>query len=217
VFTDKPTDAKKSSILRPRFFLTMATLSLCVVAAFSSLFLTCVSTASIETVGVGVYWDSDCRNQVSAINWSTLYPGMTKELTVYMRNEGNETAVLWLRTDNWDPPNASEYMTLSWTYTGQIEPQEILKVEFILAVSPEIEGITNFHFDIIVDTTSTVPGDANGDGVVNVIDLGMLGYAWLTEVGEPKFDPRVDFNGDGKINVLDLGTIGFWWLYKVPS
>jgi len=56
------------------------------------------------------------------------------------------------------------------------------------------------------------PGDANGDGHVNVIDQGLLGNAWLSKYGDPKYDPRVDFNGDGKVNILDLGILAANWL-----
>jgi hypothetical protein len=53
--------------------------------------------------------------------------------------------------------------------------------------------------------SAKLPGDANGDGVVNVGDLGILAgnYGTLTgatwEMG--------DFNGDGAVNVGDLGIL----------
>ncbi len=50
-----------------------------------------------------------------------------------------------------------------------------------------------------------IPGDANGDWIVNVGDLGILGgnygqfgKQWIT----------ADFNGDGAVNVGDLGILG---------
>ena len=58
----------------------------------------------------------------------------------------------------------------------------------------------------------SIPGDANGDGMVNVWDLGLLSDAWLTESGQPDYDPNCDFNMDNVINVWDLGIMSDYWL-----
>ena len=57
-----------------------------------------------------------------------------------------------------------------------------------------------------------VAGDANHDGYVNVVDLGLLSDAWLTESGEPDYNPHVDFNMDDFANILDLGIMSDHWL-----
>ncbi|MFK8017509.1 MAG: PKD domain-containing protein [Gammaproteobacteria bacterium] len=43
--------------------------------------------------------------------------------------------------------------------------------------------------------------DLNNDGVVNVVDLGILRSVFFTN------DPDADFNGDGIVNVIDLGIL----------
>ncbi|MEO1576696.1 MAG: hypothetical protein AAFU65_17245, partial [Pseudomonadota bacterium] len=43
--------------------------------------------------------------------------------------------------------------------------------------------------------------DLNNDGVINVIDLGILRTVFFTA------DPDADFNGDGTVNVVDLGIM----------
>ncbi|MEO1574061.1 MAG: thrombospondin type 3 repeat-containing protein, partial [Pseudomonadota bacterium] len=43
--------------------------------------------------------------------------------------------------------------------------------------------------------------DLNNDGVVNVIDLGLLRARFFSS------DPDADFNGDGVVNVVDLGIL----------
>jgi hypothetical protein len=48
-------------------------------------------------------------------------------------------------------------------------------------------------------------GDANGDQVVNGLDLGLFRSAFGTAIGDANFDSFFDFNGDGVINGLDLG------------
>ena len=43
--------------------------------------------------------------------------------------------------------------------------------------------------------------DLNNDGIVNVVDLGLLRAVFFTA------DPDADFNGDGVVNVVDLGIL----------
>ncbi len=86
-------------------------------------------------------------------------------------------------------------------------PQEQLpiytEIEFIITVSPK-------------PCCEVFPGDATGDGLVNVWDLGKMSDAWLSQIGQPNFDPSVDFNFDGYINVWDLGILSDQWLKVAP-
>ena len=49
--------------------------------------------------------------------------------------------------------------------------------------------------------------DANGDGVTDQADLGILLSAFGSSVGDPNYDPNVDFDGDGAIGQADLGFL----------
>jgi len=109
------------------------------------------NVGSVKTIGVGVYWDENCTSGVSFIDWGMLEPGSSENVTVYVRNEGNSVAILSMETSNWNPSNASNYITLSWNYGGQsINIGGIVKVTFTLSVSASIEGITSFSFDILI-------------------------------------------------------------------
>jgi len=55
----------------------------------------------------------------------------------------------------------------------------------------------------------TVPGDANGDGMVSVLDMVLIGQHW-GETGSPGWIPE-DVIEDGVINVLDMILIGQHW------
>jgi len=58
-----------------------------------------------------------------------------------------------------------------------------------------------------VQQPSVVPGDANGDGVINVLDLAWTArmIAGLEANGDTY--PGADANQDGSVNVLDLAKI----------
>jgi len=52
-----------------------------------------------------------------------------------------------------------------------------------------------------------VPGDVNGDGVVDCLDLELVKAAFGTKTGQPGFNPAADVNHDGVVNVLDLSYV----------
>ena len=113
--------------------------------------VTLPNVGTVKAVGVGVYWDSSCSNPVTSINWGTVNPGSTKDVTVYIKNEGNAPETLSFETQNWNPATASSYMTLTRDYGSQVIPVGgVVKVTLSLSVSITIEGVTNFSFDIII-------------------------------------------------------------------
>lgn len=106
---------------------------------------------SIKAVGVGVYWDSSCSDLVSSIDWGLVGSGATKNVAVYIMNEGSAPVTLSLETENWSPSNALDYMSLTWDYGGQvISVDGVVQVTLSLSVSEAIEGITDFSFDIVI-------------------------------------------------------------------
>jgi hypothetical protein len=108
------------------------------------------SVGNIKALGVGVYWDSGCSQPVSSIDWGMVEPGAVKNVTVYIRNEGNAPITLSLQTSNWNPPNAADYISLNWNYNGQaINANQVIAVTLSLSISTNIQGITSFSFDII--------------------------------------------------------------------
>lgn len=57
--------------------------------------------------------------------------------------------------------------------------------------------------------------DINGDGMVDGLDLNVLGHYFLQTV--PPAPARVDLNGDGMINALDLSLLGKSFLKNVSE
>jgi len=109
------------------------------------------SSGVIKAVGVGVYSDLACTTKLSSIDWGTLEPGVSKNVTCYIKNGGNSAITLSLSTANWSPSNASQNITLKWDSGGKsISPSQVVKATLTLSVSSSISGITNFSFDIII-------------------------------------------------------------------
>lgn len=51
------------------------------------------------------------------------------------------------------------------------------------------------------------PGDADGDGKVNIKDYNIIIKAFNTVSGATGFDERADLNGDGKVNIQDYNIV----------
>ena len=109
------------------------------------------NVGNVKAINVEVYWDSDCTNEVSLIDWGIMEPGTTENVTVYIMNTGNSDVMLSTDTINWSPSSASNYITLSWDYEGQsIGSSQVIQTTLTLSISPNIQGITSFSFDIVI-------------------------------------------------------------------
>ena len=174
---------------------------------------TVVNVSAVEANGVGVYWDNNCNNRVSSIDWGTLNPGSVKNIAVYIRNEEEEPMYLILSTTNWNPPEASEFLTLGWNYTAwRMNPGEVLQITLTLSVSRYIEGISSFSFDILVAGSDRLLGDVNGDGVVDIGDVKLVKLAYSGVIEEP----MADVNGDGVVDVGDVKLVKLAYSGIIP-
>ena len=75
------------------------------------------------------------------------------------------------------------------------------------SVYPSGNGIAGGDFDFAFNV---LPGDANGDGIVNGQDLALSSSGWLNA------GPTGDINADGIINGQDIAVISSAWLQTVP-
>jgi hypothetical protein len=57
------------------------------------------------------------------------------------------------------------------------------------------------------ETDTTLVGDVNGDGTVNLADLQPFAAAYETSPGNPKYNPAADFNHDGIVNQVDAKAL----------
>lgn len=70
--------------------------------------------AYVKSVGVGVYWDAACTENVTTISWGLLEPGSNTTKTVWIKNTGNIPLVLNMTAESWNPTEAENYITLTW-------------------------------------------------------------------------------------------------------
>ena len=137
-----------------RFVLWMplVTTLCCVSLCFAVMDMRRVSNVGrIKTIGVGVYKDSECLEALTSIDWGVLEPSETKPYSCYVRNEGSVPITLNMSCEKWLPVNASSFIFLGWDYAGHmLEVNDVVGVLLSLSVSPDIEGITSFSFDILI-------------------------------------------------------------------
>jgi hypothetical protein len=115
------------------------------------------TVGTIKTIGVEAYWDQNCENRTETFDWETLWPGSTKNITLYIRSVSNIKTTLNLNMSNIDPANISEYLNLSWNYEGTpLNPDETIQVTLSLSASTDKSFIqylidnevTDFSMDI---------------------------------------------------------------------
>ena len=167
------------------------------------------NVSAIETPGsIGVYWDKACTRKVASIGWGVLSPSQSKKVTVYARNEGNASAFLTLRLSNWNPKNASTFLTFEWLSEAErLATAEVVKVTLSLYVSTATRGITTFSFDIIFEGSKYAPWDVNQDNKVDLLDFFTVSSLYGSFEGSTNWNPKADTNRDGKIDLVDYFAV----------
>jgi hypothetical protein len=62
----------------------------------------------------------------------------------------------------------------------------------------------------------SIPGDVNGDGVVNQSDAIALADSFLLTSSNPAWNPNADLNGDNAVNILDAIILADYFLQHYP-
>lgn len=126
--------------------LTIAAFSIVRVAVYQmSVSRRIENQASIQT-GEGLEIDK------TSIDWGVLEPAENKTENITATNGLISAIVLDVETANWVPPEAADFIVLSWDYNDQsLQPNQEIFIILTLSVSPDIENITTFTFDILIN------------------------------------------------------------------
>jgi len=113
------------------------------------------TSTPIAAPNVGVYSDSACTTNKTAITWASVAAGGSATQTVYVKNTGTASMTLNLAVTNWTPSTASNYITITWNKQGtQLAAGQSVAATLTLAVSSSITGITSYS------NTITISGSA---------------------------------------------------------
>lgn len=96
---------------------------------------------------------------------------------------------------------ATDTTTTRWTWNTPLD-MDAYVIQFHNSISTTTGPLSGSDFAL---NTSVLPGDANGDGLVNVADLGLLATNYGQTSGVT-WQPG-DFNNDGLVNIADLGIL----------
>ncbi len=131
------------------------------------------SFATMRTLGVKAYWDLDLKNATTELPWSTVYPGTSNNVTLYLQSVSNIRTKLELQTANWTlrnsddtivlgPVGSTNYMNLTWDYNNAtIDPGQVVHVTLTLSTDKSDDfvwfivnnDVKEFSFDIKISTS----------------------------------------------------------------
>ena len=106
------------------------------------------STGKVKTLGLEVYWDQECTQLCTEINWGYLSPEISKNVTLYLKRTGNVNCTLWMYTENWNPENASMYFNVTWNREGYLMTEEVINATITITLLNETY-FENFTFDMV--------------------------------------------------------------------
>ena len=144
---------------KPNLVLLLATISVALISGLAvsgilSTSRTVGTSGTVKAINVEVYWDSECTQVVSDVDWGFCEPNSTVEKTVYVKNNGNAPMNLSMTYSDWNPTEAGNYLSLTWNQEGtQIVADAVIQAVLTLSISDTITGITEFSFNIVIEGT----------------------------------------------------------------
>ncbi len=126
----------------------------------------------------------------------------TRALTVSVQGQGTVTL---------NPPGGTYPQGTSVQMTaGSEAPWQFVRWE------GDVTGSTNPASVVMnsakgVTAVFAIPGDIDGDGHVDIVDLLSLADSWDKAVGQEGFNPACDLNNDGSVDVMDLLMLAENW------
>ena len=113
------------------------------------------ATGTVKGIGVEVFADYELTKKIDAVNWGEISPGGSSQVTFWILSTSTTDVTLDLITENWKPSHAESYISVTWDWSNSVPlaPNEKRASILTLTVSSEVQGITDFSFDIVVSAT----------------------------------------------------------------
>jgi ABC-type antimicrobial peptide transport system permease subunit len=109
---------------------------------------------SITAVNLGIYSDSACTQTCSSLNVGTVNPGGTGTQTIYVKNTGNVPETLTMTANNWNPTNATTYLTLTWNQQNTVLPAgQSTQATLTLTAASNTGSLTTFSCSVTLTGT----------------------------------------------------------------
>ncbi len=101
----------------------------------------------------------------------------------------------------------TDSLVFTWNTTGVPLGSHTIKAE-ALPVEGEMNLLNNvLTKPVTVISATALNTDINGDGIVNMVDIGLAAVAFGTKPGDERWNPNADVDGDGEITIIDIATI----------
>ena len=109
------------------------------------------SDGTITAVDVGVYSNIECSQNCTSISWGSLYPSNSTTRTVYVKNIGTVPITLSMTPVNWDPTDASTYLTLTWNQQGTVlGVGDSVTATLTLTAAADTGDLQDFNVNIVI-------------------------------------------------------------------
>jgi len=133
------------------------------------------SVGYIHTVGLKAYWDPTLQNETTQIDWGTVYPGSSNNVSFYLQSASNVPTTLQMTVANWTfrdandtiilgPAGITPYMNLTWNLENNtLATHQTITATLTLSIDSSQDflnflinnNITQFSMDITIQANET--------------------------------------------------------------
>jgi hypothetical protein len=148
------------------------------------------------------------------------YQGYTRDIEVRVKNEGDltETFNVTLYYGSYrigDPqkvtdlaPGNTQILTWTWDTTGI--PYGVYAISAVADQVPH-ETYTGNNVGSGGNIKMTIPGDADGNQIITISDMGEISDHWSSPPGVKPYEAYADIDNSGFVTITDMGICSDHW------
>jgi hypothetical protein len=154
----------------------------------------------------------DCSNftdvQVSFERWLGIESSSFDQARFSVSADGAEFVTIWSHTGG--SVQESTWQTMEYDISEIADGSSDVRLRWVMGTTDGSVTFCGWNIDDVeligVNSSPGIPGDINGDGLVNGADVGLLLTAWGLCENCP-----ADLNGDGQVDGEDFGLLLSYW------